>query len=66
MFGVQILNGKQLCKALGVSTTLLYRLLKQGMPYHQLSTGSRKYYNLEEVQNWLLKAGFHQETRWTN
>lgn len=65
MFGKDILNGRQLCKALGISTTLLYRLLKQGMPYHQLSTGSRKYYNLEEVQDWLLNAGYHQESKWT-
>ncbi|MEK1378053.1 helix-turn-helix domain-containing protein [Limosilactobacillus fermentum] len=65
MFGKNILNGKQLCEKLGISTTLLYRLLKQGMPYHQLSTGSRKYYNIDEVQQWLLHAGFHQQTTWT-
>lgn len=65
MFGKEILNGRQLCKALGISTTLLYRLLKQGMPYHKLSTASRKYYMLKEVQEWLLNAGYHQESKWT-
>lgn len=65
VFGHEILNGKQLCEQLGISTTLLYRLLKTGMPYHQLTTASRKYYNLQEVQEWLLSAGFHQQTTWT-
>ena len=65
MFGKIILNGKQLCQELGISTTLLYRLLKQGMPYHQLSTASLKYYNLDEVKEWLLRAGFRQRTKWT-
>lgn len=65
MFGKDILNGKQLQEALGISTTLLYRLLKQGMPYHRLSTAGRKYYNLVEVKSWLLKAGFRQEKKWT-
>ncbi|WP_278838540.1 helix-turn-helix transcriptional regulator [Ligilactobacillus agilis] len=65
MFGKDILNGKQLCAALGISTTLLYRLIRSGMPYHQLSTGSRKYYNLEEVKHWLLNAGYQQKTVWT-
>lgn len=65
MFGKDILNGKQLCDALGISTTLLYRLIKNGMPYHQLSTSSRKYYNLEEVKKWLLNTGYQQKTVWT-
>lgn len=64
MFGKDILNGKQLCDALGISTTLLYRLIKSGMPYHQL-TSSRKYYNIEEVKKWLLNAGYQQKTVWT-
>lgn len=65
MFGKEILNGKQLCTALGISTTLLYRLIQSGMPYHQLSVASRKYYNLEEVEKWLLKAGYQQKNVWT-
>lgn len=65
MFGEDILNGKQLCSALGISTTLMYRLIRNGMPYHQLSTASRKYYNLNEVKDWLLKAGYQQKSTWT-
>ena len=65
MFGKQILNGKQLRDVLGISTTLMYQLLKAGMPYHKLTVGSRRYYNLNEVEQWLLNSGLHQETRWT-
>ena len=53
MFGKEILNGKQLCEKLGISTTILYRLLDNGLPFHQLTTVSRKYYNLSEVEDWL-------------
>lgn len=63
MFGKSVLNGKQLCNRLGMSTTLLYRLLDSGMPYHRLTKNSRRYYNLEEVKDWLLKVGYHQENR---
>ena len=38
-----ILNGKKLREALNISTTLFYKFLKNGMPYHQIS-GGRKYY----------------------
>ncbi|MQB68048.1 helix-turn-helix transcriptional regulator [Limosilactobacillus reuteri] len=65
MFGNEILNGKQLCTALGISTTLLYKLLENGMPYHQLSTAGRRYYHLSEVEKWLLEAGYNQKTHWT-
>lgn len=65
MLDGQILNGKQLREALGISTTLQYRLLQSGMPYHCLATASRKYYNLEEVKKWLLDTGHQQKTVWT-
>ncbi|WP_318605531.1 hypothetical protein [Limosilactobacillus reuteri] len=65
MFGNEILNGRQLCNQLGISTTILYSLIDNGLPYHQLTANSRKYYILNEVENWLLESGFHQETRWT-
>lgn len=65
MFGKEILNGKQLCEKLGVSTTILYELLDNGLPFHQLTTASRKYYSLSEVENWLLNAGYRQKTIWT-
>ena len=31
-----ILNAKQLCQTLGISTTTFYKFKKAGMPYHQL------------------------------
>lgn len=65
MFGDVILNGKQLCEELGISTTILYNLVNNGLPYHQLTANSRKYYILNEVKSWLLDSGFHQETKWT-
>lgn len=59
----QVLNGRQLCEELNISTTLLYRFRKSGMPYHQLP-GGRPYYLLSEVTDWLGKAGFHQVKTW--
>lgn len=59
-----LLNGKQLCEQLNISTTLLYKFRKAGMPYHQLPHG-RAYYNLKEVQEWLAQAGYHQEKTWS-
>lgn len=58
------LNGKQICQELNISTTLLYKFRRLGMPYHQLPQG-RAYYNLEEVATWLLTAGYHQEKTWS-
>ena len=65
LFGDNLLNGKQLCEKLGISTTLLYRLLNSGLPYHQLAASSRKYYNFQEVKEWLLSAGYRQQETWT-
>ena len=65
MFGKEILNGKELMQALAISTTLLYQLLDNGLPYHQLSSNSRKYYNLNEVEDWLRSAGYRQKPVWT-
>ncbi len=59
-----ILNGKELRQALGISTTTFYKFKKAGMPYHQLPM-SRAYFILDEVENWLSKAGYHQQTIWT-
>ena len=55
-----ILNGKQLCRTFNISTTLLYKFRKSGMPYHQLA-GGRPYYLPDEVEKWLRQAGYHQE-----
>ena len=56
----KILNAKQLCAVLGISTTLFYKLKRAGMPYHQLPE-SRAYYMLDEVETWLSKAGYQQK-----
>lgn len=37
----QILNLKQLSKRLGCSQNHIYKLIAQGMPFHQLSDDSR-------------------------
>lgn len=65
MFGKDILNGKQLREVLGISTTIYYQLIKNGMPFHQLTTTSKKYFNVNEVKNWLQKSGYRQQTIWT-
>ncbi|WP_294837355.1 hypothetical protein [uncultured Lactobacillus sp.] len=59
-----LLNGKQLCQELNISTTMLYKFRKAGMPYHQLPQG-RPYYTLDEAQTWLISAGYHQENTWS-
>ena len=59
-----ILNGKELRQALGISTTTFYKFKKAGMPYHQLPA-SRAYFILDEVENWVGKAGYHPQTTWT-
>jgi predicted site-specific integrase-resolvase len=61
---VKMMNGKDLCKTLGISTTLLYKFRKTGMPYHQLP-GGRPYYLVDEVIVWLRNAGYRQEKVWT-
>ena len=65
MFGKEILNGKQLREVLGISTTVYYQLLKNGMPFHQLTTTSKKYFNVTEVEDWLQKSGYHRQMVWT-
>ncbi|CCI86271.1 Putative uncharacterized protein [Lactobacillus gigeriorum DSM 23908 = CRBIP 24.85] len=49
---------------MGISTTLLYKFRKAGMPYHQLP-GGRPYYLVDEVIVWLRNAGYRQEKIWT-
>lgn len=63
MNSIKMMNGKELCEALSISTTLLYKFRKSGMPFHQLP-GGRAFYILDEVFLWLRKAGFHQEKKW--
>ncbi|MCU4154274.1 hypothetical protein DVV40_10105, partial [Lactobacillus acidophilus] len=45
---IKYLTGKELCEALGISTTLLYKFRKAGMPYHQLP-GGRPFYLIDQV-----------------
>lgn len=56
----KILNAKELCIGLGISTTLFYKLKKAGMPYHQLPK-SRAYYLIDEVEEWLSQVGYQQK-----
>ncbi|WEV37298.1 hypothetical protein [Lactobacillus sp. ESL0677] len=61
---MKVLNGKELCRTLGFSTTLLYKFRKAGMPYHQIE-GGRAYYIADEVEDWLRQAGYHQQKIWS-
>lgn len=56
MFGTQLLNARQVAQKLGISYTYFFKMLKKGenCPYHQLGQDGRKYYILDEVENWLL------------
>ncbi len=65
MFGTDILNGKQLRGYLHISTTMLYQLIREGLPYHQLTNNSRKYYNRQEIIEWLMKHGYRTQNTWT-
>ncbi len=61
------LNKKQLAKAMGMSTTTLWRCLNSAsqiakkaklekLPAHSFYPGGRKYFYLTEIQNWLKKV----------
>ena len=65
MFGDEILNGKELRQFLGISTTIYYQLIKNGLPSHQLTANSRRYFNRDEVINWLKSQGYRETTIWT-
>lgn len=56
----QIVNLKQLAGVLGCSISHIYSLIEMGMPYHQLSINSRRYFVVDEVVGWLKTAGHHQ------
>ena len=65
MFGDEILNGKELRQFLRISTTIYYQLLKNGLPSHQLTANSRRYFNRDEVIDWLKSQGYRETTVWT-
>lgn len=62
--GIKICNLKQLCSYLGCSQNHIYKLISLGMPYHQLSEKSRRYYVLSEVIGWLSSAGLKKTVTW--
>lgn len=64
IFGQEILNAKQLIEKLGISSSFFYKLQKSGLPYHQLDDKSRKYYFLNEVEEWLIQKGLKPQTTW--
>lgn len=61
---LRICNLKQLSISLGCSPNHVYKLIELGMPYHQLSEKSRRYYVLDEVLNWLSSAGLKKTVTW--
>ena len=65
MFGDEILNGKELRQFLGISTTIYYQLINNGMHSHQLTANSRRYFNKDEVTDWLKSQGYRETTIWT-
>ena len=65
MFGEKILNGKQLRQYLQISTTIYYRLLENGLPAHQVTANSRRYFDVSEVTSWLQSQGYKKTTTWT-
>lgn len=64
MFNKEILNMKQLCEKLNISSFLFYKMVQNGLPYHQLGKHARKYYIYNEVETWLINNGFKKRTVW--
>lgn len=64
MFNEEILNRKQLCEKLNISSALFYKMLQNGLPYRQLDEHSRKYYVFDEAEAWLINNGFKKKTTW--
>lgn len=63
-FPMKICNLKELSLCLGCSPNHIYKLISLGMPYHQLSKNSRRYYLLSEVIEWLSSAGLKKTVTW--
>lgn len=64
MLNNKFLNTKETATALGVSTSYLRKLERLGLPYHQLSNDSYKYFQINEIDEWLQKEGFVQRKTW--
>lgn len=56
----QIFNLKEISQVIGCSTGHVYKLIRQGMPYHQLDENSRRYFIVDEVVEWLKTTGRKQ------
>ena len=64
MLNNKFLNTKETALAMGISTSYLRKLERLGLPYHQLSVNSYKYFRLDEINEWLKKEGFIRKTTW--
>lgn len=64
MLNNKFLNTKETAIAMGISTSYLRKLEKLGLPYHQLSPDSYKYFRLDEINDWLKEEGFIRKTTW--
>ena len=60
MLNNKFLNTKETATAMGISTSYLRKLERLGLPYHQLSADSYKYFRLDEINDWLKQEGFIQ------
>lgn len=60
----EICNLKQLSQKLNCSPNHVYKLIKLGLPYHQLSKTSRRYFIVTEVIAWLKLSGLKQVNVW--
>lgn len=60
----QIVNLKELSSELGCSKTHIYTLIERGMPYHQLTEKSHRYFVIDEVLDWLKTSGLKRKVTW--
>lgn len=59
-----ICNFKDICNFIGCSPNKGYKLIALGLPFHQLSADTRRYFIKTEVVEWLESAGYSQQTTW--
>ena len=64
MLNFIFLKTKETATAMGISTSYLRKLERLGLPYHQLSVNSYKYFRLDEINEWLKKEGYVQKSTW--
>lgn len=49
---MMLVDMKQICKDLNISRTTVFKLMREGMPKHQLSPRMLRF-DREEVMNWV-------------